>query len=191
MDVNDELEDTYGRAYEAPASVLDARAWSQDPRLRAAVGGEGAALPAGRWRHAAVLLAQLFGGCLFQAFHFEVGRELGGMAPLAGGDDGGDLAAFIERRSILRCLDVSWKDHQAAVEGIRTRASINVFQEDNPIDLFKVELCANFDGMIAGVAFDAAMFMFLELRALREEEAARVMGVGVVEEEGGIEVESV
>ena len=86
---------------------------------------------------------------------------------------------------------MSWKDHQAAVEGIRTRASINVFQEDNPIDLFKVELCANFDGMIAGVAFDAAMFMFLELRALREEEAARVMGVGVVEEEGGIEVESV
>ena len=62
--------------------------------------------------------------------------------------------------------------------------------EDNPIDLFKVELCANFDEMIAGVAFDAAMFMFLELRALREEEAARVMGVGVVEEEGGIEVES-
>ena len=190
VDVNDELEDTYGRAYEAPASVLGARAWSQDPRLRAAVGGEGAALPAGRWRDAAVLLAQLFGGCLFQAFHFEVGRELEGMAPLAGGGDGDDLAAFIERRSILRCLDVSWKDHQAAVEGIRTRTSINVFQEDNPIDLFKVELCANFDEMIAGVAFDAAMFMFLELRALREDEAARVMGVGVVKEEGEIEVES-
>ena len=74
------------------------------------------------------------------------------------------FVTYMERSSILRALDEGWKGHLIAVTGIRTRTSIGTFHEDDPLDLFKGELCENFDAMLDAVGPSAAAFLLEEVR---------------------------
>ena len=128
------------------------------------------------------LLARWLAAPLFAAYARAAEERLGGLEALPPSGEGpggltGDEApesfvTYLERSSVLRALDEGWKGHLIAVTGIRTRTSIGTFHEDDPLDLFKGELCENFDAMLDGVGPRAAALL---LEEVREYDAAELL----------------
>ena len=128
------------------------------------------------------LLARWLAAPLFVAYARAAEERLGGLEALPPSGEGPDGSAeedapesfvtYMERTNVLRALDEGWKGHLIAVTGIRTRTSIGTFHEDDPLDLFKGELCENFDAMLDAVGPRAAALL---LEEVREYEAAELL----------------